>query len=99
MHVLAKQLKSSSVAPTISAKQRRREPEHHRAIPKVIWKRSPISMPMPEAIHARRGKREPSAIGRDIPTAYDGLKGVALVDAVVDSATATYPAWITPVAL
>lgn len=52
-----------------------------------------------EAIRARRGKREPSAIGRDIPTAYDGLKGVAFVDAVVDSASATNPAWMTPVAV
>ncbi|EHH09519.1 Gfo/Idh/MocA family protein [Mesorhizobium amorphae] len=52
-----------------------------------------------EAINAKRDKREPAAIGRDIPSAYDGLKGVAFVDAVVDSASAQDPSWLTPVAV
>ncbi|MER8864621.1 Gfo/Idh/MocA family oxidoreductase [Mesorhizobium sp. M0751] len=52
-----------------------------------------------EAIHAKRERREPMAIGRDIPTAYDGLKGVAFIDAVVDSATASNPTWMRPVAV
>jgi predicted dehydrogenase len=41
-----------------------------------------------EAIRARRAGREPEAVGRNIPGVYDGLKGVAFVDAVVDSAEA-----------
>ncbi len=52
-----------------------------------------------EAIRARRTGREPDAIGRNIPLAYDGLKGVAFVEAVVDSAESTDPRWITPVAV
>lgn len=52
-----------------------------------------------EAIHARSEDREPSAIGRDIPTAYDGLKGVAFVDAVVDTSVAPDQPWLTPVAV
>jgi len=52
-----------------------------------------------EAIRARTENREPSAIGRDIPTAYDGLKGVAFVEAVVDSAQATDQPWIKPIAV
>ncbi|CVI59654.1 Gfo/Idh/MocA family oxidoreductase [Agrobacterium leguminum] len=52
-----------------------------------------------EAIRARRAGREPTAIGRNIPLAYDGLKGVAFVEAVVDSAESTDPRWITPVAV
>jgi len=52
-----------------------------------------------EAIRAKREGREPSAIGRDIPTAYDGLKGVAFVDAVVDSSIASNQPWLTPVAV
>lgn len=52
-----------------------------------------------EAIRARRAGREPAAIGRNIPLAYDGLKGVAFVEAVVDSAESTDPRWITPVAV
>lgn len=38
-----------------------------------------------EAIRARQEGREPTAVGRNIPSVYDGLKGVAFVDAVVDS--------------
>jgi predicted dehydrogenase len=41
-----------------------------------------------EAIRARQEGREPAAIGRNIPGVQDGLKGVAFVDAVVDSAAA-----------
>lgn len=41
-----------------------------------------------EAIRARQEGREPTAIGRHIPSVHDGLKGVAFVDAVVDSAQA-----------
>ena len=52
-----------------------------------------------EAIRANREGREPSTIGRDIPTAYDGLKGVAFVDAVVDSSIALGQPWLTPVAV
>src|SRR5579871_1003561 len=49
-----------------------------------------------EAIRARREGRDPPAIGRDIPTVRDGLKGVAFVDAVVDSAEAETPVWLRP---
>ncbi len=52
-----------------------------------------------EAIRARREERAPTAIGIGIPTAYDGLKGVAFVDAVVDSSEASRPEWITPIAV
>lgn len=41
-----------------------------------------------EAIRARQDGRESAAIGRHIPSVHDGLKGVAFVDAVVDSADA-----------
>jgi len=52
-----------------------------------------------EAIRARQEEREPTAIGKNIPLAYDGLKGVAFVDAVVDSAHSDSQPWITPVAV
>lgn len=39
------------------------------------------------------------ARGRNIPLAHDGLKGVAFVEAVVDSAESADPRWITPVAV
>ena len=52
-----------------------------------------------EAIHARREGRAPSAIGQNIPTAYDGLKGVAFVEAVVDSSAADDQPWLKPVAV
>lgn len=52
-----------------------------------------------EAINARQEGREPTAIGKNIPLAYDGLKGVAFVDAVVDSAHSDSQPWITPVAV
>ncbi|SAL53361.1 oxidoreductase domain-containing protein [Caballeronia udeis] len=38
-----------------------------------------------EAIRAQRDNRQAGPLGRDIPVTYDGLKGVAFVDAVVDS--------------
>ncbi|MDE1947918.1 MAG: Gfo/Idh/MocA family oxidoreductase [Burkholderiales bacterium] len=41
-----------------------------------------------EAIRARQEGREPGPIGQNIPGVHDGLKGVAFVDAVVDSAQA-----------
>lgn len=47
-----------------------------------------------EAIRARADGREPGPAGRDIPTSYDGLKGVAFVDAVVDSHEAGR--WLAP---
>lgn len=52
-----------------------------------------------EAIRARAEGREPDAIGRNLPTAWDGLKGVAFVEAVVDSAGATDQPWLRPVAV
>lgn len=52
-----------------------------------------------EAILARREGREPSLLGQNLPLAYDGLKGVAFVEAVVDSSEAKDCHWITPVAI
>lgn len=52
-----------------------------------------------EAIHARRDGRDPAPIGQNVPTAYDGLRGVAFVDAVVDSAQAADQPWLTPYAV
>ncbi|MGX8012466.1 Gfo/Idh/MocA family protein [Mesorhizobium sp. ORM8.1] len=52
-----------------------------------------------EAIHARREGRKAMAIGLNVPTAYDGLKGVAFVDAVVDSAEAEGQPWLKPYAV
>jgi predicted dehydrogenase len=52
-----------------------------------------------EAIRARREDRAPSAIGQHIPLAYDGLKGVAFVEAVVDSHEAADQPWLTPLAV
>ena len=52
-----------------------------------------------EAIHAQKQDRSPQAIAQHIPTAYDGLKGVAFVEAVVDSSEAVDQPWITPVAV
>lgn len=51
-----------------------------------------------EAVRARREGRTPSALGQNLPVAYDGLKGVAFVEAVVDSHEAADQPWITPVA-
>jgi predicted dehydrogenase len=52
-----------------------------------------------EAIRARAEGREPDAIGRNLPKAWDGLKGVAFVEAVVDSAEAADQPWLRPVAV
>lgn len=52
-----------------------------------------------EAIRARREGREPGPLGRNLPLAHDGLKGVAFVEAVVDSAGAAEQPWITPAAV
>ena len=52
-----------------------------------------------EAIRARQEGREPSLLGQNLPLAYDGLKGVAFVEAVVDSHEASDQPWITPIAV
>jgi predicted dehydrogenase len=52
-----------------------------------------------EAIRARADGREPSPLGRNVPLAYDGLKGVAFVEAVVDSAASSTPVWLKPIAV
>lgn len=52
-----------------------------------------------EAIRARRENRAPGPIGQNLPLAHDGLKGVAFVEAVVNSAEAADQPWITPVAV
>lgn len=52
-----------------------------------------------EAIGARQVGREPSLLGQNLPLAYDGLKGVAFVEAVVDSFEAMGQPWLTPVAV
>ncbi len=50
-----------------------------------------------EAILARREGRAPEVLGQNLPLTYDGLKGVAFVEAVVDSAQAQ--SWLTPIAV
>lgn len=52
-----------------------------------------------EAVRAKREGRTPSALGTNIPQAYDGLKGVAFVEAVVDSHEAEDQPWLTPLAV
>lgn len=52
-----------------------------------------------EAIRARQEGRAPSPLGQNLPLAYDGLKGVAFVEAVVDSHEAEGQPWLTPVAV
>ncbi|NVJ95750.1 MAG: Gfo/Idh/MocA family oxidoreductase [Marivivens sp.] len=52
-----------------------------------------------EAIRARADGREPSPLGQNVPLAYDGLKGVAFVEAVVDSAESDTPVWLKPLAV
>lgn len=52
-----------------------------------------------EAIRARQEGREPGVLGQNVPLAHDGLKGVAFVEAVVDSHEAADQPWITPVAV
>lgn len=51
-----------------------------------------------ETIRARMENRAPGPIGQHLPLAYDGLKGVAFVEAVVDSAESVTPVWLTPLA-
>ncbi|HSF90616.1 MAG TPA: Gfo/Idh/MocA family oxidoreductase, partial [Paracoccaceae bacterium] len=51
-----------------------------------------------EAIYARQQNRHPSLLGQNVPLAYDGLKGVAFVEAVVDAAESAAPVWLTPIA-
>lgn len=51
-----------------------------------------------EAIRARAERRAPGPLGCNLPLAYDGLMGVAFVEAVVDSARSEEPVWLTPVA-
>jgi predicted dehydrogenase len=52
-----------------------------------------------EVLRARREGREPGPIGQNLPLAYDGLKGVAFVEAVVDSHETRDQAWLKPVAV
>lgn len=52
-----------------------------------------------EAIRARAEGRAPSVLGQNLPTAHDGLKGVAFVEAVVDSHEAADQPWLTPIAV
>lgn len=52
-----------------------------------------------EAIRARKEGREPSQLGQNLPLVYDGLKGVAFVEAVVDSHEACDQPWVTPMAI
>ena len=52
-----------------------------------------------EAIRAGREGRPPSTIGQHVPLTYDGLKGVAFVEAVVDSHEAADQPWLTPLAV
>jgi predicted dehydrogenase len=52
-----------------------------------------------EAVWAQRAGRKPSAIGQNVPTVHDGLKGVAFVDAVVDSAESDERRWLKPYAV
>jgi predicted dehydrogenase len=49
-----------------------------------------------EAIRARHENRAPDDRGRDVPTSRDGLKGVAFVDAVVDSHETVPFGWLRP---
>jgi len=49
-----------------------------------------------EAIMARNDGRSPGASASALPTSYDGLKGVAFVDAVVDSHESGSSKWLTP---
>jgi len=51
-----------------------------------------------EVIRARSDGREPTVIGQNVPLAYDGLKGVAFVESVVDAAESEAPVWLAPVA-
>jgi predicted dehydrogenase len=52
-----------------------------------------------DVIRARQARRDPSPLGQNVPLAYDGLKGVAFVESVVDSAESESPVWLTPIAV
>lgn len=52
-----------------------------------------------EAIRAHQEGREVGLLGQNLPLAYDGLKGVAFVEAVVDSHEAPNQPWLKPVAV
>lgn len=52
-----------------------------------------------EVIRAKQADRVPRVLGQNIPLAYDGLKGVAFVEAVVDSAESEVPVWLVPSAV
>lgn len=49
-----------------------------------------------EAIRARAAGRAPGVAAEGVPTAYDGLKGVAFVEAVVDCHEQTPFGWVKP---
>ena len=52
-----------------------------------------------DVIRARQAGRDPGPLGQNVPLAYDGLKGVAFVESVVDSAESKTPIWLTPIAV
>lgn len=52
-----------------------------------------------EAILAAREGRPPSLLGQNLPLAYDGLKGVAFVEAVVENSAAANGRWSRPIAV
>jgi predicted dehydrogenase len=49
-----------------------------------------------EAIRARAEGRAPGAVADGVPTAWDGLKGVAFIEAVVDCHEASAFGWVKP---
>jgi predicted dehydrogenase len=49
-----------------------------------------------EILRSRADGRSVGPGGINVPTSYDGLKGVAFVDAVVDSSEEEQPTWIRP---
>lgn len=52
-----------------------------------------------DVIRSRQAGRNPGPLGQNVPLAYDGLKGVAFVESVVDSAESKTPIWLTPIAV
>lgn len=52
-----------------------------------------------EALRARTEQRAPEPLGQHLPVAFDGLKGVAFVEAVVDSHEAHDQPWLRPIAV
>lgn len=49
-----------------------------------------------EALRSKAEGRNATSVGVNVPTSYDGLKGVAFVEAVVDSSEEQQPTWIRP---